>query len=307
MKSAVLLSFLLSFVVSRAAAREWQSADGKKLEAEFVSSDAETVTLARPNGQKFTIPLSRLADIDQSWIRLQKDAPKAEAKANPITGPYAALITGDWKTSDSDGLNFAIYGSKSLDASLKYPLVLALHGKSKNEENGKQVGGWMKSFTKQENYSVRPCFIVAPLSAQPEAGEGVGWNGQQVDQVIKLVKTLVKELPVDPKRIYIVGHSMGGYGTCHVMGSEPRLFAAAIPVAGVSQDDVSNLARKPIWMFHAADDTLVPVAGAREFAESMKQDKLFKFTESPTGGHGVVEKVFADAATHQWLFDQRLK
>ena len=121
------------------------------------------------------------------------------------------------------------------------------------------------------------------------------------------VKALVKDLPVDPKRIYIIGHSMGGFGTCHIMGSEPRLFAAAIPVAGVSPSDAAELSRKPMWMFHAADDDLVPVAGAREFAEVMKQDKQFRYTESPTGGHGVVGKVFDDPETHKWLFEQHLK
>ena len=104
-----------------------------------------------------------------------------------------------------------------------------------------------------------------------------------------------------------VGYSMGGFGTCRIMGSEPRLFAAAIPVAGVSASDVGELLRKPIWMFHAEDDAVVPVAGAREFAEQMKRNKQFKYTESKTGGHGVVGQVFNDPETHEWLFAQSLK
>ena len=60
-------------------------------------------------------------------------------------------------------------------------------------------------------------------------------------------------------------------------------------------------------MFHAEDDALVPVAGAREFAELMKRNKQFKYTESKTGGHGVAGLVFNDPETHQWLFSQSLK
>lgn len=303
----VCLFFGILGVVS---AREWESNDGKKLEAEFISSDGSQVTLRRVNSTTFTVALDRLSALDQSWVKLQSSAKPltpATAVVKPIEGPFGKLLTGSWALDEKDGLKFALYGGKNLDASKKYPLVLALHGKSKNEENGKQVAGWMNAFTKPGNYLSNPCILLTPMSAQPESGEGTGWRDGQVELVVKLVKAMVKDLPIDPKRIYIVGHSMGGFGTCHIMGSEPRLFAAAIPVAGVSAGDAGELSRKPMWMFHAADDDLVPVAGAREFAELMKQDKQFKYTESPTGGHGVVGKVFDDPETHKWLFEQHLK
>jgi len=303
------LVLALSFLglTGGAHARLWTSNDGKTLEAEWVSAAQDQVTLKRPDGQVFTLPLSRLSAADQTWVKQQAAAPTPVAAVKPIEGPFGKLITGSWALSEHDGLKFAIYGGKSLSAETKYPLVLALHGKSPNTENGKQVAGWMNTFTKKENEAARPCFVVAPLSAQPAAGQGTGWNGEEVGQVIKLVKALVKNLPVDPKRVYIVGHSMGGFGTCHIMGSEPRLFAAAIPVSGVASGDVSAMDRKPVWMFHAADDKIVPVAGAREFAELMKKDKQFKYTEPPTGGHGVVGPVFNDPETHKWLFAQQLK
>src|SRR5262249_22662985 len=154
------------------------------------------------------------------------------ASFKPITGPFASLVKGDWALSEFEGLSFAFYGGKELSAAEKYPLVLTLHGKSKNEENGKQGGGWMKSFAKPENYGARPCFIVAPLGGQPFAGEGTAWSSKPGEQTIKLVKALMKSLPVDPKRVYIAGHSMGGFGTCYLMAKELRLFAAGVPVSG---------------------------------------------------------------------------
>ena len=284
-------------------AREWTSNDGKKLEAEFISSSEGQVKLKRPTGQMVTFPLARLSTDDQAWVAQQA----AGVEAKPLEGPFGKLITGSWGLSEYDGLKFALYGGKGLKADTKYPLVVALHGKSPNTENGKQVGGWMDSFKKAENEAVRPCFILAPLSAQPASGQGMGWNGDEITQVIKLIKALIKDLPIDPKRIYIVGHSMGGYGTCHIMASEPRLFAAAIPVAGVSTGDAAALDRKPIWMFHAADDKVVPVSGAQEFAALLKKDKQFKYTELPSGGHGVVGPIFNNPETHIWLFAQQLK
>jgi hypothetical protein len=194
-----------------AVAREWESADGRKLEADYVSSDESQVTLKRANGTTFTVALDRLSVLDQSWVKLQSSskppapASPEEAAVKPIEGPFGKLLTGSWAVDEKDGLKFALYGAKNLDAGKSYPLVLALHGKSKNEENGKQVAGWMNSFTKPANQAANPCILVAPMSAQPESGEGMGWNGRQVEQVVKLVKALVKDLPIDPKRIYIVG------------------------------------------------------------------------------------------------------
>ena len=301
--------FIVSLSIAAfASAREWVALDGTRVLADFVSAAGDQVTLKRTgDGVTFTYPLSRLSEADRAWVKQQQLAKPAAGAAKPIGGPFAKLITGQWELSEEDGLKFALYGGTNLNPAEKYPLVLSLHGKSKNEENGKQVGGWMKSFAKPENYSERPCFIVAPLSAQPAAGEGMGWTGKQTEQVLKLVKALEKSLPVDGKRIYITGHSMGGWGVCHVMGRDPRLFAAAIPVAGCSSGDAPQMMRKPVWMFHAADDATVPVATSRDFAKLMKLSKPFKFTELPTGGHGVVGKVFDDPETHKWLFEQRQK
>lgn len=336
-KSHVCLTVLLLVIgagVESAFARQWTSADGQRLDADFVSTDGTQVTLKRSSdGQIFTLPKARFSADDQKWIGEQRmavpgapgekpaeptkpgaapakpGAPVAPAAPpKPIGGPFASLITGDWALSEQGGLKFAFYGGKDLSAAENYPLVLTLHGRSKNEENGKQVGGWMKSFTKPDNYSARPCFILAPMAAQPNSGEGMGWNGKEMEEVIKLVKAMAKALPVDPKRIYIAGHSMGGYGTIHLMAHDPRLFAAAIPVAGTSNDaDAAQLMRKPVWLFNATDDKLAPVAAARDFAKLLKTSKAFKFTEPPTGGHGVVGAVFDDPETHKWLFDQRLK
>lgn len=313
MKSTALtLLFSLSMFSGVCHGRTWTSSDGKKLEAEFVSAEGGQVKLKRADGQVFALGLERLSAEDQAWVKTQ---PKAAAggggdtpvKQKALEGPWAKLVTGSWQTSENDGLKFAVYGPKDANAEVKYPLVLAMHGKSANTENGKQVGGWMNSFTKPENLKERPCFILAPMSAQPESGQGMGWQDAQREQVLDLVKAAVKNLPVDPKRIYIVGHSMGGFGACHVMGAAPRVFAAAIPVAGYSLNDVGELSRKPVWAFHAADDSATPVAKARDFAEGMKKDKLFKYTESPTGGHGVVDRVFNDPETQRWLFSQQLK
>jgi predicted peptidase len=63
-----------------------------------------------------------------------------------------------------------------------------------------------------------------------------------------LLAKLKKELPIDKKRIYITGYSMGGEGAIDFLTRSPNLFAAAIPIcSGVylshhgSLDDVNDV------------------------------------------------------------------
>jgi hypothetical protein len=296
-------------------ARTWTSTDGRKLEADFVSAIGGTVTLKRSaDGVTVTLPMVKLSAEDQAWLKTAVSSPPkpgaaatptAAAATKPIEGPFAKLITGDWAMSEEGGLPFALYASKDLNAALKYPLVLTLHGKSQNNENGKQVGGWMKSFAKPENYSSRPCIIVAPLCYQPFGGTGGGWYDKPGTEAVALVKKLVKALPIDDKRIYVVGHSMGGFGTCHLMNAEPRLFTAGVAVSGCTGVDTADtFKRRPLWLFHAADDPIVEVKSSRDLAKACERSKVFKYTEYPTGGHGIAGKVFDTPEVQTWLFSQ---
>ena len=193
---------------------------------------------------------------------------------------------------------------KDLDGAKKYPLVVVLHGKSDNNENGKQIG-FAKKFADKKNYAERPCLILSPLCYQPHGGTGGGWNDAPGTETIDLIEKLVKKLPVvDPDRIYVVGYSMGGFGTWHFLKSEPKLFAAGVPIAGYSSN-VSKLRSMPIWAFHGAEDKVVKVDGARRVAEELKRSKVFKYTEFPDEGHGIPGKVVGDEEVHKWLFDQK--
>ena len=301
------LAWLWLAAALTAHARTWTATDGRTLEADFVSAAADGVVVKTSDGKTRTLPLAALSPADREWIAAQTPGAPAPDDGKPmaLSGPFAKLVTGDWALSEREGLPFALYGSPELAAGKKYPLILALHGKSDNNENGKQVGGWIKTFAQPQNFEKRPCFLVAPLCYQPYGATGGGWSDKPGDQAIELVEDLVKNLPVDETRVYVIGYSMGGFGTCHVMAEEPKLFAAGVPVAGYGWGDhADKLKRAPLWLFHAADDATVDVAGARQFAEMLERSKVFKYTEFPDGGHGIIGRVFDDVAVHEWLFAQ---
>lgn len=298
------LAPLLAFLAVSASAREWTSTDGRKIQAEMVGLAGDQVTLKLATGQTANVPLARLSAADQAFAKAQGAKPATTAgPTKPVAGPFAELVTGDWALSTYKDLPFALYAAKDLNAARPIPLVLALHGKSQNNENGKQVGGWMKSFAKEDNFKKNPCIVVAPLCYQPYGGSGGGWSDKPGVEAVALVKELMKSLPIDKERIYVVGHSMGGFGTCHLINTEPRLFAAGIAVAGCTGPETAGtFKRVPLWLFHAADDPTVEVKSSQALAEALRRDKECKYTEYPTGGHGIMGKVFEDAETHTWLF-----
>lgn len=289
-----------------AQARTWTSSDGKKLQADFVSATAETVTLKlSKGGRTVELPLSRLSEADQTFVKEQAAAPPADEEAKPIEGDYAHLITGDWVKAEHGKLPYVFYG-KDIDGAKKYPLVISLHGKSSNNENGKQTG-FARKFASDDNYSERPCLILAPLCYQPHGATGGGWDDAPGKEALDLIEDLIKKLPVvDPDRVYVIGYSMGGFGTWHFLKTEPKLFAAGVPIAGYSSG-VGKLRSMPIWAFHGAKDTVVKVDGARRVAEELKRSKVFKYTEYPEEGHGIPGKVVGDAELQKWLFQQRRK
>jgi predicted peptidase len=51
-------------------------------------------------------------------------------------------------------------------------------------------------------------------------------------KVFALLDQLGEEFPIDADRVYVLGHSMGGFGTFEALAEQPERFAAAIPSAG---------------------------------------------------------------------------
>ena len=161
---------------------------------------------------------------------------------------------------------------------------------------------WLaRDFSSEGNYRERPCFIIAPQNP-----DQMGWSGEKADGVVAIVKELIEELPVDAKRVYLTGYSMGAFGTFKIIAMEPELFAAGVPVAGGgSLGTASTIKDVPFWVFHGAKDPTVNVSKSQDIVEALKSEGVeVKYTEYPDGDHGIAGEVFADEKMHEWLFEQ---
>ncbi len=79
------LACFLCALSHHAHARTWTEATtGRKIEADFVSADDRTVTIAARNGAKFTLDLNRLSAEDKAFVQqqLQQQSPGKPAAGN---------------------------------------------------------------------------------------------------------------------------------------------------------------------------------------------------------------------------------
>ena len=308
MKPLLALVFtLLLASLGLAEMREWKTADGSKtLLAEYVSSRDEKVTIRRKRDRRiFTIPLATLSEADQDYVKQREEAGPAggdDGEAGDADKEFARLLTGEWERTEGHGLKYRIYGARKLRRGKGegYPLVVYLHGRGGDV----MIPGEPRSasaFTADGNYRKRPCFVIAPQNP-----DQAGWIGSKADGVVEIVEELIKKLPVDPKRVYLTGYSMGAYGTFQLLAQEPRMWAAAVPIAGGGNPGAVNDYKKvPIWVFHGEDDKVVPVGQSQTMVEALKEARSkVKYTEFAGEGHGVSGKVYSDEKVHEWIFEQ---
>ena len=147
-----------------------------------------------------------------------------------------------------------------------------------------------------------PCYIIAPT-----VGRNQRWAGAPLAALIELIKSSLKEHPIDPARIYVTGQSMGGFGTYSAILAEPHLFAAAVPVCGRGQpDQAKKIVHLPIWIFHGEKDSLIPPRHSREMVAALKKagGKPI-YTEYAGVGHGSWGPAYAEEKLWEWLFAQK--
>lgn len=233
----------------------------------------------------------------------------------------AAELPLDKRTyTDAKGktLPYRLLKPEEVDAKQKYPLVIFLHGAGeRGTDNDKQLVHGVPEFAKPEHRKKYPCFLIAPQCPANVKWVDCDWGAlshkqpgeptEPLRQTLELIDAMQKEFPIDPKRIYITGLSMGGYGVWDALARKPELFAAAVPVCGGGDEETApKIAKVPVWAFHGAKDGAVKPVRSRNMIEALKKaGGEPKYTEYPTVGHDSWVPAYRDGEMFKWLFDQK--
>ena len=93
----------------------------------------------------------------------------------------------------------------------------------------------------------------------------------RVESLVIFVEQLIEEFNVDPKRVYLTGLSMGGFGTWYTAMARPDLFAAIAPVCGGGMAWNAGVLDMPVWAFHGSEDNVVSPFYSDRMVEKLKE------------------------------------
>jgi predicted peptidase len=192
-----------------------------------------------------------------------------------------------------------------------WPLLLFLHGAGERGSQIDLVGIHGPLKHANEFPELRGAVIVAP-----QCPEDAWWKAGAL-------KTLVDEVraahPINSKRIYITGLSMGGYATWGLLCRFPDSFAAAVPICGGGEtqrlwagpssgfqlDGLLRASHVPIRAFHGQDDRVVPVGESELLIDALQAaGSNASLTTYPGVGHDSWSETYANGELYTWMFAQ---
>ncbi|MFO0593957.1 MAG: PHB depolymerase family esterase [Myxococcaceae bacterium] len=209
-----------------------------------------------------------------------------------------------WDLDHHEGLPYRFVLPPGYDPRNRYPLVVYLHGSA---ERGDDT--WSHLRNGVDRLEGKPLIAVAPQCPRDDTfgGSWYGGDSRTQQKVLSLVRALGQRQSVDPKRVSLIGFSMGAIGLWSMLERARSLFSAAVPIAGdLDWETAKPLADFPIWAFHGADDRLVRPDATRTLARWMAQNGgVLRYTELPGVGHDSWRAAFDTAGLLSWLLAQR--
>ena len=141
------------------------------------------------------------------------------------------------------------------DLTMPRPFVVFLHGGGEAGTNNlSQVNGNIDNLLAEAKR--RGAFLYAPQSPS-------NWSSATLSaNIMTMIGQAETTQNVDEDRLYVTGLSNGGGGTWNMLSRYPGVFAAGLPICGVTpaSDFVpSRLLHESVWAFHARNDTVVSV------------------------------------------------
>ena len=180
----------------------------------------------------------------------------------------------------------------------RWPVLFFLHGSG---ERGSDLAA-VKVHGPPKFIAQRPDLPFIVVSPQVEAGGR--WDPHLLHALLGQLKT---QWRIDPDRVSATGLSMGGRGTWAWAAAYPGDLAAIAPVCGDGDPAaVGHLRQLPVWAFHGAQDTVVPIDLHRRTIDALRAaGGQPRFTVYPTTGHDAWTPAYAEPALFDWLLAQR--
>lgn len=169
---------------------------------------------------------------------------------------------------------YLLYVPSAAKQGQKVGVFISLHGGGEGSGDASVIQG-------QFGIPAPGCICVYPTVTKKTNG---AWNTEREDRyVMAILEELKRTYNVDTNRVYLAGHSMGGFGTWSIGGHHADLFAALSSMAGgvYQAGCIENLKNTPIWFYHSTDDAKVKpdqdIAAAKRLEELQLKHGPYEF------------------------------
>lgn len=197
-----------------------------------------------------------------------------------------------------DSYNFWLYHPEPVADSIQpeWPVMIFLHGRSLTGSNMEKVRRYGVIDALEKGRKV-DAIVVAP-----QCPAGTSWTPVKVKRLLDWVQQNYK---TDTSRVYVVGMSLGGYGTMDFAGTYPDIVAAAAALCGGGTPSLAcNLASVPLWIMHGTADRHVPIAASQKMVTAITacgDSSRLRFTPLKGLNHGDLARVFYTQHLYEWL------
>lgn len=199
-----------------------------------------------------------------------------------------------------DAYNFWLYhpvppgGDTMVDP---LPVLIFLHGRSLSGSNLERVRRYGVIDALEKGRAI-DAIVVAP-----QTPSNTSWRPQKIARLLDWVQ---QNYSTDTARVYVVGMSLGGYGTMDFAGTYPHRVAAAAALSGGGTEALAcNLAQIPLWVMHGTLDMHVPISQSEKIVNAITacgDTSRLRFTRLQGRNHGDLARVFYTSELYEWLF-----
>lgn len=242
-----------------------------------------------------------------------------------VCGQDKSLFLKQWLIQNGDTLPYRLLLPKNYSSSQQYPVIFFLHGSGeRGNDNEKQLIHGSSLFLRDSIMTNYPAIVVFPQCSVTTYWSNVnmvitdnnkrsfyfiedGAPSKAMILLMALVNNIFVRYPVDKKRVFVGGLSMGGMGTYELVRRMPKTFAAAFAICGGANPAIAKQLRKTKWwLFHGLKDDVVLPVFTKNMEAALKQKHAdVRATYYPNANHNSWDSAFAEPGLMKWLFSIR--
>lgn len=176
-----------------------------------------------------------------------------------------------------------------------FPVIIFLHGQSLcgNDMMRSRRYGVLDALAMGRHIEA---MVITPQNP------GGSWNPDKINRILDWV---IDNYRVDPCKVYVIGMSLGGYGTMDFVGTYPEKVTAAMALCGgCTLKNVQGLGKLPFWILHGTADSAINISQSKNVVSALKDehnDQLLRFDWLLGANHGRLARIFYLAQTYEWF------